>query len=274
MLIQAGEALTLGAADGSWLRFGEEPKAEGTWAGRRLLFVRDRPAFELSFWCGTCQFLFRRLEGANETGSLDDLADRLADGVQGIDREVVDAFASLLPADTYFPMLLGVQPRLVLPSVPGDYFAEEQVETWGLDSFWGLPEYPRTPYYRTFETVVDGDAHLFEFIVPMVPPSWNDAKRVERFGEILAGSGAPTAVAVSTLDVCQPANANAGDYFQHWSLTHFLLDGHHKVEAAARSGKPLRLLSLLATDASLATPDRVAAVPRLRAQQPAPRSSR
>ncbi|PKV82542.1 hypothetical protein [Nocardia fluminea] len=32
----------------------------------------------------------------------------------------------------------------------------------------------------------------------------------------------------------------------------FLLDGHHNLEAAAKAGRPLRLLSLLAVDAGLA----------------------
>jgi hypothetical protein len=36
--------------------------------------------------------------------------------------------------------------------------------------------------------------------------------------------------------------------------------------AAAQSGRPLRLLSLLAVDESLATPDHVARLPVLRAQ--------
>lgn len=161
-------------------------------------------------------------------------------------------------------MLLSVQPRLVLPAHSGDYFSEEQVATWGLNGFWGLPEYPRTPYFRTFETAVDADAHLFEFIVPMVPPSWNDGARVGQFIERLERSSTPTAVAVSILDVCQPANEQGHDYYAHWALTHFLLDGHHKMEAAAKSGKPLQLLSLLSVNASLATREQVTEVPNLR----------
>jgi hypothetical protein len=35
-------------------------------------------------------------------------------------------------------MLLTINPRLISPSDPGDYFAEEQVATWGIDAFWGL----------------------------------------------------------------------------------------------------------------------------------------
>ena len=139
---------------------------------------RDRPAFELSFWCGTCPFLFKRLEGASRTLSIPELADRLAVGIAGIDVEVVSAFADLLPSGLYQPLLTTIEPKLVFPMKPGDYFADEQVATWNVERFWGLPQYPQTPYYRTFETAVSRDAHLYEFVVPMVPPNWNDLMRV------------------------------------------------------------------------------------------------
>lgn len=268
MLLQAGAPRVLGAVSEPWLRFGEETKKEGAWAGRRVLVVNERPAFELSFWCGTCQFVFRRLEGANEGGSIQELQDRLEHGLHGLDDDVIELFGAALAQGEYLPMLLAIQPRLVSPVLEGDYFAHEQVQTWGVDGFWGLPEYPRTPYYRTFETTVDPAAHLYEFVVPMVPPSWNERSRVRELETALTSSDRPTAVAVSILDVCQPANAIGGDYYAHWALTHFLLDGHHKLEAAARSGRQLQLLSLLSTADGLSSTDQVARIPQLRARSP------
>ena len=110
----------------------------------------------------------------------------------------------------------------------------------------------------------EAEAHLYEFVVPMVPPSWNDAERVRQLAVLLALSGRPTAVAVSTLDVSQPANRAGPDYYSHWGLSHFLLDGHHKLEAAAQIGRPMQLLSFLSVDASLATAEQVHSVPELR----------
>lgn len=217
MLLAAGPPVPLGGGDGVRLQFGEDAKPEGAWAGRRLLLLDERPAFRLSTWCGTCPFIFERLEGANETLSLDRVQDRLTEGVAGLDGDIVEAFAALLPAGTYVPMLLEVQPKLVFPAGGDDYFAAEQVSTWGIDSFWGLPEHPHTPYYRTFSTAVSDDAQLYEFVVPMVPPSWNEPERVQEHRDQLQVSSRPTAVAVSTLDICQPAMENdATDYHQHW----------------------------------------------------------
>jgi hypothetical protein len=164
------------------------------------------------------------------------------------------------------PMLLRVTPRLVTPVAEGDYFAHEQVATWGIDSFWGLPENPRTPYYRTFETPVTASAHFYEFVVPMVPPTWNDRTRVRQYMHALETGSLPTAVAVSTLDISQPAVDDSSDYYQHWALIHFLLDGHHKMEAAAAAKRPLQLLALVAIDASLARESDIRRLTDIRAQ--------
>jgi hypothetical protein len=273
MSVRAHPLLRVGVAKPP-LRFLEEPQAVGSWAGRRLLFLQGNPAFELSYWCGTCPFLFRRLEGANGTLSLPAMEQRLAHGLADFDAEVTDAFAQLLPEGDYLPLLLHLTPRLTTPMRTGDYFADEQVSTWGLSAFWGLPEYPATPYYRTFQTPVDQHAHLFEFVVPMVPPSWNDQLRVAEHMQRLHQSSAPTAVAVATLDVCQPATSDAStDYYEHWALTHFLLDGHHKMQAAADSARPVQLLSLIALEPSLATPEQLTRLLELRAQPAAPRGT-
>ncbi|CAM5398178.1 hypothetical protein [Streptomyces griseomycini] len=256
-MIRPGEPRRLGVpAPGARLRFEAERRETGGGPGRRLLVVDGEPAFELSFWCGTCPFLFRRLESARQTLSLESVRERLT--------------GALLPEGEYLPVLLRVEPRLVLPGREGDYFSGEQVATWGLDQFWGLPEHPHTPYYRTFETAVDASAHLYEFVVPMVPPTWNARERVEEYVGLMERGTVPTAVAVSTLDVCEPAVGLPADRYRHWGPTHFLLDGHHKLEAAATAGRPVRLLSLLAVDEGLAEPEDCARLPALRAR---PRSA-
>ena len=249
------------------LCFSEGTKDGGAWAGRRILWLGEAAAFELTFWCGTCPVLFQRLEGATGTLSIAELEDRLCEGLSGFDADVLAAFGGLLPVGGYLPMLLQVTPQLVTPVAEGDYFAHEQVATWGINSFWGLPENPRTPYYRTFETPVTAAAHLYEFVVPMVPPTWNDRDRVRHYSQLLEAGRLPAAVAVSILDLSQPAmNDQSSDYYQHWALIHFVLDGHHKLEAAAVTGRRVLLLTLVAIDASLASEADILRLPKIRAQ--------
>lgn len=258
--------LHFGRADG---KRPKDPDAGPAPFAARYLFMSGKPAFELSLWCGTCPFLFRRKAGANGTLSSD--AQRLTlleESLSSIDPNALDTFSPLLPEGEFLPLLLEVRPVLVAPNDDRDYFTHEQVATWGVDSFWGLPESPRGFYYRTFETRVKADEHLYEFVVPMVPPGWNDASRVTEYERSMAEGRVPTAVALSTLDVCQPAiDDDSTDYYVHWGLTHFLLDGHHKFEAAARSGAPVRLLALLSLNGSLAGLDDVHRLPDLLKQQ-------
>ncbi|MGW6738079.1 hypothetical protein [Streptomyces sp. NPDC055013] len=272
-MIKSSDPRSLGLpAPEARLRFDTELQEIGGGPRRRLLMVDDEPAFELSFYCGTCPFLFRRLESAREKLSLEGMQEQLTGALDDPDDGgVIDAFGTLLPRGEYLPLLLSVEPQLVVPGKEGDYFSGEQVTTWGIDQFWGLPEYPHTPYYRTFETVVDADAHLYEFVVPMVPPTWNDRERVEEYVTLMGQGTVPTAVAISTLDLCEPTVGMPIDHYQHWGLTHFLLDGHHKLEAAATVGRPVRILSLLALGDGLAGAEDCARLPALRAR---PRSAR
>ncbi len=247
----------------------ESATQAGASLGKRLLRLDGEAAFELSFWCGTCPFLFRRLEGANRTLSIEDLEAQLNAGLGSVDETMVDAIAALLPDGVYVPLLIEIHPRLVFPGDAGDYFEHEQVATWGIDPFWGLPESPRTPYYRTPTRAIDHETRLFEFVVPMVPTSWNDRARVAQHGERLRHGPEPTCVALGVLDVRQQAVWHTPDGgLIHWGLAHYLLDGHHKIEAAASARLPVRVLSLVSVTASLADDDDVGRLAEILAVAP------
>lgn len=207
-LLAAQQARPLGR-DASVLTIGEETKSPGAWAGKRFLSVSGRPAFKLSFWCGTCPLPFERLKRLERHPVSRASAGHLDEGLSEIDEDVVGAFSELLPTGEYIPQLLEIERTLTFPMKPGDHFAEEQDKTWRTsDGFWGLPEYPRTPYYRRDTRALDDENALFESVVPMVPPAWNDRQRVEEHAEQLRHSTRPTCVTLSLLDVRQRAVAS------------------------------------------------------------------
>lgn len=241
----------------------------GTAFPPRRLTLRGTPVFDLNLWCGTCPALFTRLNEP-DAADLGVTNERLRGGLSAIDDSVLKVYGGVLPRSTYTVLLLEATPQLVEPGDPSDYFSHEQVTTWGIDPALGAPEDPGTPYYRTFETPVDRDSHMYEFIVPMVPPQWNDEARV---AEYAADTSAPvTAVAYTLLDVLEPATGEPEDHYQHWTLTHFLLDGHHKVEAAARAQRAIRVLALIDEQASIASLDDVAKAIAARSRGHQPRA--
>ncbi|MFC9792880.1 hypothetical protein ACFVJI_09595 [Streptomyces sp. NPDC127584] len=105
MLIRAGVPRSLGVpSTEARLRFDTELQERGGGPRRRLLMVDDEPAFELTFYCGTCPLLFRRLETAREKLGLDSMQELLT-GALGDpdDGGVVEAFGALLPQGEYLP---------------------------------------------------------------------------------------------------------------------------------------------------------------------------
>lgn len=224
----------------------------------RYLTVKGERAYQVGNICDTCEFFFQRLEGANEKVSPAELGERLRRGVGELDDELVRMVGRVLPRGRYRAMLLELTPSLVQPGDAADYFTTEQVQLWGIDSFWNLPHDPRTEYYRAGSVSLGDGAQLFEFVVPMMPSNWLDAETIVGYDERLRAGEQPTALAISVLDVKQPADWE-GDppVTEHWCLAHYLLDGHHKMLASARRHEPLRLLSFLATAEGISTEEDV-----------------
>jgi hypothetical protein len=151
----------------------------------------------------------------------------------------------------------------LVPSQKGDYFFEEQIALWGIDPFWGVPHYTKNEYYRVDPAnVMSNRGRLFEFIVPMFPQRYLEEKTIQSYKSLLENQNTPTALAISILDVKQPADwhGDAREVREHWCLAHYLLDGHHKIYAASQGGRPISLLSFLAVDKGVSNTDQIAEV--------------
>jgi len=146
--------------------------------------------------------------------------------------------------------------NLRTPGTEADYFCNEQLQYWDLDPFSGLPHYPKTKYYRGASRKLDDQRKFFEFVVPMFPETWLNEDRLPFYRELIAKGAAPTALAISVLDVRQTWNRKNS----HWCLAHYLLDGHHKMFAASREGRPATLLSFIAVQHGISSRDEVLAL--------------
>lgn len=97
---------------------------------------------------------------------------------------------------------------------------------------------------------------LYEFLVPFHPHGWLKNESLTRYGSCIERGIQPTAVAISILDVKQPADWDSSLAInKHYCLVHYLLDGHHKVYASAKAGRPITLLSFLAQAEGVACAD-------------------
>ena len=99
---------------------------------------------------------------------------------------------------------------------------------------------------------------MFQFLIPMFPKNRLKEEDVARYRSALGRGVKPAAVAISVLDVKQPAMwDDEPTVTEHWCLAHYLLDGHHKTFAAAQSGQPMSLLSYLAVKEGIAGEEQI-----------------
>lgn len=214
----------------------------------RYLTLDGKKAFNLGNICQTCDYLFERMDGATKSLNLESTVSTLAEGVRSVSEPVVAKIGAGLPKDNYDVCLMDVTLQLVRPGEQEDYFVKEHVALWGIDQFWDLPHNPRVPYYRAGEQYVEKGKKLFHFVIPMFPESLLDKGVVTKHLANMDTNSIPTAVAISLLDVKGPADWEGDvDPTEHWVLSHFLIDGHHKVRAARQADRPIRILSFISS---------------------------
>jgi hypothetical protein len=216
----------------------------------RYLCIEGKKAFHIGNICGTCEFFFERLGGANGTNqgvSPKDISKAFQEGLSNLDNKFLSDVSLILPNGDYEVSLIEVNPKFIELGEEADYFSNEQVDVWGIDSFWGLPHYPKVKYYRSLTKEITNSSKLFEFIVPTFPVNWLEEETLEKYKSIISKGNKPTALCLSVLDIKEPADYDDNTkHPQHWCLTHYIVDGHHKIYSASQLNKPITVLSFLA----------------------------
>jgi hypothetical protein len=105
-----------------------------------------------------------------------------------------------------------------------------------------------------------GDGRAFyEFVVPAISLEHLRPSTVHRYRAAPGNVG--TALAVSIFDVKGPAffdDTAALDIREHRTLTHYLLDGNHKLHAASIASRAASVLSFITIQNSVATREEIA----------------
>ena len=223
-------------------------KPEEGWWHERLAFDGD-PYFHVGYNCSTCCFPFEKVGYFPSKGKWFHLPDRINAGLRAIDDEIIAALSHLLPGGDYIAALLEVAPVSVKLGSSKDYFANETKIAWERDDPGALDHYPKIEYYRTEVVPMAEGESLFEFVIPLFGAP--KLETVCAHAEKLTRGVRPTAVAIGVLDAKAPAIRDVDHGIgAHWCLAHYLLDGHHKMYAAAILAKPITMLSLISLTVS------------------------
>jgi hypothetical protein len=221
----------------------------------RNITIDSLPVYVTGNTCGSCGFFFQRIGKDAGTLTADEISARLNRGLASVDGEIIETTLPLLPPGRYWPRQYVLSPTLTRLGEFNDYYTHERVASWGRrDEYWGgIIADPMTAYYRGRTLPIDAEALLFEFIAPLQSFESLDVRRVDYYKSTMATGYRPTALALSDLSVQElvpywdyddrPEDKPA--ITAHWCVTHYLIDGHHKMRAAADLGLPIRILSML-----------------------------
>jgi hypothetical protein len=124
-----------------------------------------------------------------------------------------------------------------------------QMNRWKFGVRNRLAIFQKTEDYRLATRNITPVNTFFEFALPLNPTHLLDEDRLAYYTHLFEIGHQPTALAISVLDVRGPGTSD----YTHHCLAHFLLDGHHKVYAAAKLNKPLRLLSFVSQEYGVST---------------------
>ncbi len=237
------------------------------------LTIGGQRVFEFGNHCGTCGIVFRKIGSVAYRVSDPEAVELLGDLDAIPPPDVLRRLARVLQPGVYCPSIVAGTVQFTAPGAANDYFATDVVRLFGPEAPSSTePAGPRTAYYR-----IGVDRHLDRtgripgphqalvtaVVMPLHDPSQLNRDRVEYWKRQHHAGRTLTAFAVAVLDNQAPAMAPADNtypYEEQFLLSLCTLDGHHRIQAAAELGVPVRILSLLARDFSPALNDDIATV--------------
>ena len=170
--------------------------------------------------------------------SPEDISQELRIGLKEINADIVSSFAGLLETDEYVVNLLQFIPEFKDPNL-----TEKQKRAY--DYITGDYGKVLTEFFMGRRWDFDENGSIGEIVLPLTSTKKLDQKTVMFYKEKLRNGHIPTAVAYSYVESRHPAAFGSGKLPDFGCLTHFMLDGHHKMFAAAELKKPISLLSFL-----------------------------
>jgi hypothetical protein len=231
------------------------------------LTIAGKRIYEYGSPCGTCGIVFRKVGNPSHRLNDAESVELLGDLNDVPSKDVIEKLARVLAPGVYHPFVLEGTVRLISPGAEDDYFATDVVRMSGLEPpEFQSPSSPMTFYYRFgSDHVLAGrtgrlggphKALVTAVAMPLHDSTELDRERIEYWKHKWRHGTVLTAFAISVLDDQSPAMKPVDQsypYEEQLLLSLCILDGHHRIQAAAEIGERVRILTLLSKDFSLHT---------------------
>jgi hypothetical protein len=212
------------------------------------LFAGNEPLYKIGYECGTCGDMFSLLDFDNPKLMADSIDSTLREAIYEVDEDLLARISPLLPKGVYRVGLLQLMPTQEVIEQGEDTSYKFSGRKLTIETSY-TEEYEE--HTSTFESE-DREAKLkkrqrtyklseSEVILPHQSLNSINWQTVSEYRHLLRSRNVPpTALALSIGEWRTPR----GGTHTYQRLTHFLIDGHHKMLAASEEGLSIQLLSL------------------------------
>lgn len=222
------------------------------------LYLDDQPIYNLGSWCQTCAFVLNYVAKQSvQPLELRAITQGLANGSLEF-TTIINSFKPVLPEAEghYIAATLELIPILVNKTNKESYFTNDLPLAWGMyqEDYWKLDDDQSivNPYYKGDFWEYSEKGKAFEFIMPLYPTHNLNEERVSFYENQLQQGIQPIVVSIgmeqAKYSMVWPeveGQEAEPQYPYHYALMNFVLDGHHKLMAAYRQQKPIKLISFL-----------------------------
>ncbi len=227
-----------------------------------FISYNNEQLFHIGNICGTCAFFYRQLKTDIKTSiTAETVRDQLNTGLHLLEKDIIDNLSPLFPTGEYEVFLFEINPYQTRHNTKRDYFTEEQEILWNYgDEDSEKAKKPGMAYYRGNDGQISETGKLFELFIPLYQPEDLNEEKIRYYQEEIRAGKKPTALSLSLIDIKESMiyeEEPEDGIVCHWYLANYLLDGHHKIEAASREGKPITLISFIAKDRSYKVMDKI-----------------
>lgn len=243
----------------------ERPEGSTWKVWDRFISIDKEKLYHIGNVCGTCEFFFLKQEKNLEINfNKEILISELNNGELKFDSESINKLSKLIPNGKYLVLETEINPQLVTIDSGNNYFTNEQREAWRYEEF-DVQENNKLKFNNYFrEDLVDFGKLKYEhkhgfinFFVPLYPTKELNNKRVEFYSNEIENGKKPIIISIGVLDVKTSeeypeinGKEIEPEFGTHWCLANYIIDGHHKLMAAAKSKKPIKLITFISREES------------------------
>ena len=210
----------------------EEPISKGGSKLFRELCINKQSIFSYGPNCETCEFIINKCNHFSSSITVNELRDILNHHVEELSGNIINQIQTILPNGTFGVIQRNVKPKI---SSNDDFNFSKDYTYYEINKI----NIAQMVNISKLENYTYQELNVNEYILPIQENIYFNENVIKQYEQMVLKQNTPCAIAISILEI------HGRDNWFTINLLHFILDGHHKIRAAANTNSSIKLLSFI-----------------------------